>query len=166
MVGGVALKLLPEAPPLLQEAVAQGTWRPIGRPVFTRSGTRLCSVSSPWPSMIARARQGSMLAFWVARKRLPGIAPKAPRTRAAASPRPSAMPPVASTRVGAARSAAAGTNGNVARRPPWPPASPPGRRSRQRRAGFAGSAECLAGHRKHRNDSVNITLTPGTEVYM
>jgi hypothetical protein len=48
-----------------------------------------------------------------------------PRTSAVATPRPSAIPPAASTGVGAARSATTGINGRVARRPPWPPASLP-----------------------------------------
>ncbi len=91
------------------------------------SRTVLRSVCSPCPSTIARVTAGSASASAVAWKRVPSSAPAAPSTRDAATPRPSAMPPAASTGVGPAMSATTGTNGSVERprRAPWPPLSVP-----------------------------------------
>ena len=70
---------------------------------------------------------GSTSASAVAWNRVPMSAPAAPSASAAATPRPSAIPPAASTGVGAARSTTTGTNGSVdrPRRAPCPPASVP-----------------------------------------
>lgn len=91
------------------------------------SSTRLRSVSSPRPETIALLMAGSTSASVVAWKRVPIKAPAAPSASAAATPRPSAIPPAARTGVGAARSATSGTNGIVdrPRRAPCPPASVP-----------------------------------------
>ena len=91
------------------------------------SSTLLRSVSAPCPSMIALMAGGSVSASAVARNRVPSSTPAAPSARAAATPRPSAIPPAASTGTGAARSATTGTNGRVdrPRRAPCPPLSVP-----------------------------------------
>src|ERR1700753_2772158 len=83
----------------------------------------LRSVSSPRPSTIAFLTAGSTMASAVAWNRVPMTAPLAPSTSAAASPRPSAIPPAASTGIGATRSTTAGTNGSVDR--PWRGPGPP-----------------------------------------
>ena len=91
------------------------------------SSTRLRSVSSPCPSTIAFLISGLARDSAVAWNRVPMSAPAAPRARAAATPRPSAIPPAARTGVGAARSTTTGTKGSVdrPRRAPCPPASVP-----------------------------------------
>ncbi len=91
------------------------------------SSTVLRSVSSPRPARIAWLIEGSASASAVAWNRVPSSVPGAPRASTAATPRPSAMPPAASTGVGAARSTTIGTNGSVdrPRRAPCPPPSVP-----------------------------------------
>jgi hypothetical protein len=61
----------------------------------------------------------------VAQNLVPITAPWAPSISAAATPRPSVIPPAASTGTGATASATAGTSGRVDRRLPCPPASVP-----------------------------------------
>jgi hypothetical protein len=74
------------------------------------SSSVLRSVSSPRPSTIAFLAAGSASASAVAWNRVPMSAPAAPRASAAATPRPSAIPPAASTGTGAARSTTAGND--------------------------------------------------------
>ena len=84
----------------------------------------------PAPAASRLPRPGSRR---VAHRREPTSAPSAPSTRAAASVRPSAMPPAASSSTcgacAASQSASSGTKAMVARpfsaSMPWPPASPP-----------------------------------------
>ena len=57
--------------------------------------------------------------------RVPIQAPCAPSRSAAARPRPSAMPPAATTGIGATASTMAGSSANVPMAPACPPASPP-----------------------------------------
>ena len=96
-----------------------------------------------------RLASASISASWVASNRVPMTAPAAPSTNAAASPRPSAMPPAASTGAEPAMSTTAGTNGNVARPPPCPPASEPCATMMS-----APTSSALTGlrHRGHLND--------------
>ena len=59
-------------------------------------------------------------------KRVPTQMPSAPRLSAAASPRPSKIPPAATTGIAPfIASTIIGTSGIVATRPVWPPASVP-----------------------------------------
>ena len=59
-------------------------------------------------------------------KRVPIHTPSAPSARAAASPRPSTMPPAATTGTWSPTASATwGTSAMVATRPVWPPASVP-----------------------------------------
>jgi hypothetical protein len=60
-----------------------------------------------------------------ARNRVPIDTPWAPSASAAARPRPSAMPPAATTGRSPATSTTCGTNTIVETQPPFPPASPP-----------------------------------------
>ena len=73
------------------------------------SRTLLRCVSWPRPATIACTIEGSTSASAVAWERVPINAPSAPSARAAARPRPSAIPPAASTGTGAARSTTIGT---------------------------------------------------------
>ena len=76
-----------------------------------------------------RAGSAGTSASCEAQKRVPTTTPSAPSINAAASPRPSVMPPAAHSRVCGARlairSAISGTRVSVARMPPWPPPSVP-----------------------------------------
>src|SRR5215207_2624070 len=75
---------------------------------------------------MTRCFQASLTLISVeARKRVPTSAPWAPRASAAATPRPSAIPPAATTGTAPARSTSSGTSTIVPSQPPWPPASPP-----------------------------------------
>ena len=76
----------------------------------------------------------------LARKRVPITAPCAPNISAAAKPRPSMIPPAASTGTGATASTTAGTRGRVARVAPCPPASLPCATIRSAPAATASSA--------------------------
>ena len=77
----------------------------------------------------ARCRLAWTSASGLAHRREPTSTPSAPSISAAARPRPSAMPPAATSSVSglrrASRSATSGTSVMVARLAPWPPASVP-----------------------------------------
>ena len=77
----------------------------------------------------AACQLGWTSASRLAQKREPISTPSAPSISAAARPRPSAMPPAASSNVSglrsASRSATSGTSVSVPRVAPWPPASLP-----------------------------------------
>ena len=81
--------------------------------------------SSAAAARMARFHAPAMGASTEARKRVPTFAPCPPSTSAAASPRPSAMPPAASTGTGLTASTTWGSSGSVPTAPPAPPASPP-----------------------------------------
>src|SRR3990172_210771 len=70
-------------------------------------------------------RMSSQAASFETTKAVPTQAPRAPRQSAAARPRPSPMPPAASTGLGATASTTCGTSAIVPTRPVWPPASAP-----------------------------------------
>ena len=89
------------------------------------SNTWLRLVSSPPPSTSCFLAQSGQSASELAQNLVPSTAPWAPSISAAATPRPSVIPPAASTGTGATASATAGTSGKVARRLPCPPASVP-----------------------------------------
>ena len=89
------------------------------------SSTRSRTVSAAVAAVIAASSSALSNASSVASNRVPTSTPAAPRTRAAASPRPSPIPPAASTGVPAATSTTAGTKGSVPRPSPCPPASAP-----------------------------------------
>ena len=124
---GVCGEFVLPVPPAVKERVRKVGRVPAGHGApRAMSSTRLRSVSSPPPSMIALVTAGGTRASRLAWNLVPMSAPAAPSASAAATPRPSAIPRRPAPASGAARSATAGTNGSViARRPPWPPASPP-----------------------------------------
>ena len=71
---------------------------------------------------------------------MPTSTPWAPSASAAATPRPSAIPPAATTGTAPARSTSSGTSTIVPTQPPWPPASPPWATSTSAPAASAASA--------------------------
>ena len=123
---GVPSQLILSVSPLVEERMGQRPARVPPRPAraVSMSSTLLRSVSSPRPSTIAFLIPGSTTASCVAWKRVRSAPRLAPSTRAAARPRPSAIPPAASTGTGATRSTmAARTAASTAR--PWPRAPQP-----------------------------------------
>ena len=115
--------------------------RPAG-PVVRRQhalGVRdLDGVDRPASTIAASTRRRRHLLE--ARKRVPTSAPWAPSASAAASPRPSAIPPAAATGIAPARSTTSGTSTIVPTQPPWPPASPPWATTTSAPAASAASA--------------------------
>src|ERR1700749_1009228 len=113
--------------PGVDEGVAQ---RPAG--VRARPVQAPCDVEHPGPAgLIPPPATSCFLAqsgysdSGVAQNLVPSTTPWAPSISAAATPRPSVIPPAASTGTGATASTTAGTSGSVDRRLPCPPASVP-----------------------------------------
>jgi hypothetical protein len=89
------------------------------------SAAELRIVLSPDAAKAARFIFGYERASRLAKNAVPHSTPAAPSIKAAARPRPSAMPPAAMTGIFSTASTTAGTSGNVDRVPPCPPASVP-----------------------------------------
>ena len=89
------------------------------------STAELRTVSSPDAKKAARFMFGCERASLLAKNAVPHSTPAAPSIKAAARPRPSAMPPAAMTGMFPTASTTAGISGNVDRVPPCPPASVP-----------------------------------------
>ena len=99
-------------------------WGAFGQPASNRFSRYTVSLSFA-PRRRSRYRAW-IAASRLARKRVPIQAPAAPNAKAAARPRPSAMPPAATTGVGETASTTAGMRGIVATVPrTCPPASHP-----------------------------------------
>lgn len=102
----------------------------VPKPAVPGSGTMSLTtsalmMSSDFAAMIARFHSSDAGDSRHAMKRVPRLTPAAPSIKAAAMPRPSKMPPAATTGIGATASTTCGTSAIVLTSPAYPPASLP-----------------------------------------
>src|SRR5215475_4410145 len=117
------------------------------------SGISESSVSCPLLSTIACLKLGCSDDSRLARNLVPSSTPSAPSMIAAASPRPSAIPPAASTGMGATASTTIGTSVMVVCQPTCPPPSVPC-------AMITSAPACAARTASGTPPAMNVTLQP------
>ena len=111
---------------------------------MTRSACGTLTASRPSASMMRCFQASLMRISVVAKNRVPRLAPWAPSINAAAMPRPSAIPPAATTGTSPATSTTAGTRAMVEIQPELPPASLPCATRTSEPASSASSAARLS----------------------